>query len=53
MELAKVNHAITQTNNMLKSLVDISVIEEQDRRNLLPVLVKHAIRNENIDIDYS
>ena len=51
MELSKVNHVITQTNSMLWDLVDASIINDQDQRNLLPLLVLHAIRNDNIDID--
>jgi len=51
MELIKVNHVTTAVNEMLKNLVEAEAIEEMDRRNLLPVIVLHAIRNDSIDIE--
>ncbi len=48
MELLKVNHVITDTNTMLKGLVTNLVIEEQDRRNLLPMIVKEIIKRETV-----
>lgn len=50
MELAKVNHVITAVKGMLQGLVDTDVISGNDSINLLPVIVKHVIRNDSIDI---
>lgn len=52
MELSKINHAITQIKEMLKGLVQIDVISIDEAKNLLTPLVLHAIRNDNIDVDY-
>jgi len=51
MELLKVNHVITAVKAMLKSLVEADVIGVEEARSLLPLLVLHAIRNDNIDIE--
>ncbi len=51
MELLKVNHVITAVNDMLKNLVDTGVIEDVDRKNLLPVITLHAIRHDTIEIE--
>ncbi len=53
MELLKVNHVITSVKAMLQVLVDDAVIEGIDAKNLLPVLVLHAIKNDSIDIEPS
>ncbi len=51
MELIKVNHIITEVRAMLDNLVDEGTIGVADRQNLLPMIVKHAIRNDSIDIE--
>ena len=51
MELLLVNHVITAIKSMLTGLVDAEVITDPEARALLPLLVLHAIRNDNIDIE--
>ena len=51
MELLKVNHVITAIKSMLTGLVEIEVITDLEARSLLPLLVLHTIRNQNIDIE--
>jgi hypothetical protein len=51
MELLLVNHVITATHTMLMGLVQAEVITGENARDLLPLLVLHAIRNQNIDIE--
>lgn len=51
MEIIKVNHVITAVNSMLQDLVDRGVIEDPDKRNLMPGIVLHAIRNDSIEIE--
>jgi len=51
MELVKVNHVITQTKAMLDTLLQGPIITGEEAHDLLIVLVLHAIRNDNIDIE--
>lgn len=51
MLLVNVNHIITEIRTMLNGLVDTLVIDDQDRRNLLPVLVQARLKNEVIETD--
>jgi len=51
MELSKVNHVITAIVSMLNGLREAGVINYDQVNILLPVIVLHAIRNDNIDIE--
>ncbi len=51
MELLKVNHVITAVNVMLQGLADADVISGVDRANLLPVIVKHVIKNDTVEVE--
>ena len=53
MELIKVNHVITGVRAILNNLVDTDVIDDQDRRNLLTMIVKEVIKNDSIKMDLS
>lgn len=50
MTLTEVNHVITEARTMLNTLVASAVIDEQDRRILLPVIVEQMIKNESVKI---
>lgn len=50
MELLKVNHVITAVRAMLDNLVTQGIIDDQDRRNLLPMVTLQVIKNESIDV---
>lgn len=49
MDLTKVNHIITAVKGMLKPLVQNEIISGDEAKDLLTVLVLHAIRNDSID----
>lgn len=51
MKLLRINHIITAVKGMLTLLVDADIIGGDEAKSLLPLLVLHAIRNDNIDID--
>ncbi len=51
MDLVKVNHVITAVKGMLQNLVDNNVISGGDSANLLPVIVKHVVRHDTIEIE--
>ena len=51
MELLNVNHVTTAIKSMLTGLVEAAVITDLEARSLLPLLVLHTIRNQNIDIE--
>ncbi len=48
MTLLEMNHFITATKTMLTGLLDTGVIDDQDSRNLLPVIVGEKIKRESI-----
>lgn len=50
MELLLVNHVITAVKSMLTGLVEAEVITDPEARELLPLLVLHAIRYDSIEI---
>ena len=51
MKLLQVNHVITATKEMLVTLIMAEVITVEEAKSLLPLLVLHAIRNQNIDVE--
>lgn len=51
MKLSKINHIITAVKGMLTGLVDADVIGGDEAKSLLPLLVLHAIRHDNIDTE--
>jgi len=51
LKILLVNHVITAVKAMLVHLVETEVITDLESRELLPVIVLHAIKDDSIEID--